>query len=173
VTVTGPAAQAVGVGTSETRAVRRDPPALRFYSQALLAAGLAVGAVALVVGAPLPPVLPTVLLVTLMAVATNRIALFPSEWSATAEATVLVAAVVAFAPDSALLGPWVVALACGPLDVVHDRRTGLVVPPEAAAVGQAVAWLREHEDEAAALGAAGKALADEVTWDRAIARLLS
>ena len=61
----------------------------------------------------------------------------------------------------------------GPLDVVHDRRTGLVVAPEAPAIGQAAAWLRDHDDEAAALGAAGKALADEVTWDRAIARLLA
>jgi glycosyltransferase involved in cell wall biosynthesis len=61
----------------------------------------------------------------------------------------------------------------GPLDVVHDRRTGLVVRPEAAAIGAAAAWLREHEDEAAAFGRAGKALADEVTWERAIARLLS
>jgi glycosyltransferase involved in cell wall biosynthesis len=61
----------------------------------------------------------------------------------------------------------------GPLDVVHDRRTGLVVEPTAAAIGEAAAWLRGHEDEAAAFGASGKALADEVTWDRAIARLLS
>jgi glycosyltransferase involved in cell wall biosynthesis len=60
-----------------------------------------------------------------------------------------------------------------PLDVVHDRKTGLVVEPDAAAVGQAAAWLRSHEDEAAAFGRAGKALADEVTWDRAIARLLA
>jgi glycosyltransferase involved in cell wall biosynthesis len=60
-----------------------------------------------------------------------------------------------------------------PLDVVHDRRTGLVVEPDAVAVGQAAAWLRSHEDEAAAFGRAGKALADEVTWDRAIARLLA
>jgi glycosyltransferase involved in cell wall biosynthesis len=61
----------------------------------------------------------------------------------------------------------------GPLDVVHDHRTGLVVAPEAAAIGRAAAWLRDHGEEAAGLGAAGKALADEVTWDRAIARLLS
>jgi glycosyltransferase involved in cell wall biosynthesis len=61
----------------------------------------------------------------------------------------------------------------GPLDVVHDRQTGLVVAPTATAVGEAAAWLRSHEGEAAALGSAGKALADEVTWDRAIARLLS
>ena len=39
--------------------------------------------------------------------------------------------------------------------------------------GESAAWLHDHDDEAAALGAAGKALADEVTWDRAIARLLS
>ncbi len=61
----------------------------------------------------------------------------------------------------------------GPLDVVADRRTGLVVRPEPAAVAQAAAWLREHADEAAALGRAGKALAQEVTWERAIARLLA
>ena len=61
----------------------------------------------------------------------------------------------------------------GPLDVVSDRRTGLVVAPEAIAIAGAAVWLREHETEAATFGAAGKALADEVTWDRAIGRLLS
>ena len=120
--VSGEGAQThVDVGATETRAVRRDPPALRRYSWALLTAGLVAGAVAAVAGASLPPVLPTLVLVALMAVATNRIALFPSEWSATAEATVLIAAVVGLANDAALLGPWIVALACGPLDVVHWR----------------------------------------------------
>jgi len=61
----------------------------------------------------------------------------------------------------------------GPLDVVHDGRTGLVVEATPAAGGQAAAWLGAHQDEAAALGGAGKALADDVTWDRAIARLLA
>ena len=61
----------------------------------------------------------------------------------------------------------------GPLDVVFDRRTGLVVAPGAAEVAQAAAWLREHPEEAASFGRAGKVLADEVTWDRAIARLLA
>ena len=61
----------------------------------------------------------------------------------------------------------------GPLDVVHDRETGLVVEPNAQAVASAATWLREHDDEAAAFGRRGKALADEVTWDRAIARLLA
>ena len=61
----------------------------------------------------------------------------------------------------------------GPLDVVSDHHTGLVVAPEAPAIAGAAAWLREHEADAAAFGTAGKALADEVTWDRAIGRLLS
>jgi glycosyltransferase involved in cell wall biosynthesis len=61
----------------------------------------------------------------------------------------------------------------GPLEVVSDRRTGLVVSPEAAELARAAGWLREHRDEAASLGRAGKAIAAEVTWDRAVARLLS
>ncbi len=61
----------------------------------------------------------------------------------------------------------------GPLEVVHDRRTGLVVAPEAAAIAQAAGWLRDHADDAAAFGRSGKTLAVEVTWDRAITRLLS
>jgi glycosyltransferase involved in cell wall biosynthesis len=61
----------------------------------------------------------------------------------------------------------------GPLDIVHDRRTGLVARPAAAEIAQAARWLREHPGEAAALGRAGKELADEVTWDRALGRLLA
>ena len=61
----------------------------------------------------------------------------------------------------------------GPLDVVHDGRTGLVVEPDAASVAAGLRRLHEHREEAAALGRAGKAVAAEVTWDRALARLLS
>ena len=61
----------------------------------------------------------------------------------------------------------------GPLEIVTDRKTGLVVSPEAAEVARAAGWLREHRDEAASLGQAGKAIATEVTWERAIARLLA
>ncbi len=61
----------------------------------------------------------------------------------------------------------------GPLEVVSDRQTGLVVRPEPIEVARAAAWLREHPDDAASFGRAGKALAAEVTWDRAIARLLA
>jgi glycosyltransferase involved in cell wall biosynthesis len=60
----------------------------------------------------------------------------------------------------------------GPLEVVSEA-TGLVVPPEPAEIARAATWLRDHVDEAAVRGQAGKAVADEVTWDRAIARLLS
>jgi glycosyltransferase involved in cell wall biosynthesis len=61
----------------------------------------------------------------------------------------------------------------GPLEVVADGRTGLVVAPEASDVARATGWLREHRDEAATLGRAGREIAAEVTWDRAIARLLA
>jgi glycosyltransferase involved in cell wall biosynthesis len=60
----------------------------------------------------------------------------------------------------------------GPLEIVSDRRTGLVVSPEAAELARAAGWLRDHRDEAASLGRAGQAIAAEVTWDRAIDRLL-
>jgi glycosyltransferase involved in cell wall biosynthesis len=61
----------------------------------------------------------------------------------------------------------------GPLEIVTDGRTGLVVSPEAAELARAAGWLREHRDEAASFGRAGKAIAEEVTWERAIARLLA
>jgi glycosyltransferase involved in cell wall biosynthesis len=61
----------------------------------------------------------------------------------------------------------------GPLDIVADRSTGLVVAPEPGEVARAAAWLRAHPDDAATFGRAGRELAREVTWERAIARLLA
>lgn len=61
----------------------------------------------------------------------------------------------------------------GPLDVVHDGRTGLVVEPRAAEVARAAAWLDSHRDEAAAYGRAGHEVASAVTWDSCIERLLA
>jgi glycosyltransferase involved in cell wall biosynthesis len=61
----------------------------------------------------------------------------------------------------------------GPLEIVADGRTGIVVAPEAADLARATGWLREHRDEAASLGRAGREIAAEVTWDRALARLLT
>ena len=49
----------------------------------------------------------------------------------------------------------------------------VVVSPDAGELARAAGWLREHRDDAASLGRAGKAVAAEVTWDRAIGRLLA
>jgi len=61
----------------------------------------------------------------------------------------------------------------GPLEVVADRRTGLVCEPRAAALAEACSWLRAHVDEAKAWGRAGKEIARRVSWDETIARLLA
>ena len=61
----------------------------------------------------------------------------------------------------------------GPLDVVHDRETGLVVAPRPAELARACIWLRDHADEARAFGRAGHELARTVTWDSCIDRLLA
>jgi len=61
----------------------------------------------------------------------------------------------------------------GPLDVVHDRETGLVVAPLATELARACMWLREHADEARTFGRAGHEVARTVTWDACIDRLLA
>jgi glycosyltransferase involved in cell wall biosynthesis len=61
----------------------------------------------------------------------------------------------------------------GPLDVVRDRETGLVVAPQPVELGRAYVWLRDHLDEARAFGRAGHEIARTVTWDACIDRLLA
>jgi glycosyltransferase involved in cell wall biosynthesis len=61
----------------------------------------------------------------------------------------------------------------GPLEVVHDRSTGLVVAPNPAALAEACTWLAEHVDSAREWGQAGKRQAELVSWDHAIDRLLA
>ena len=61
----------------------------------------------------------------------------------------------------------------GPLDVVSDRRTGLVVEPRVEELAAALRHLVEHEEDARAWGTAGKARAEQVTWDNAVERLLA
>jgi glycosyltransferase involved in cell wall biosynthesis len=61
----------------------------------------------------------------------------------------------------------------GPLDVVSDRRTGLVVEPRVEELAAALHHLVEHEEDARAWGTAGKARAEQVTWDHAVERLLA
>ncbi|HZQ82809.1 MAG TPA: glycosyltransferase family 4 protein [Gaiellaceae bacterium] len=60
----------------------------------------------------------------------------------------------------------------GPLEVVHDRQTGLVVAPDASELARGAAYLAAHVDEAKAWGRAGRALAERVTWDACVDALL-
>src|SRR5689334_15438042 len=94
----------------------------RVFALALFGVTTAIGVVLIAAGEPRPDPLPVLLLVLVLAVAVNRFAFFPSELAVTAEVAVLLAAVVGFAGQSALLGPWIVAFLAGPLDISHWRR---------------------------------------------------
>jgi glycosyltransferase involved in cell wall biosynthesis len=61
----------------------------------------------------------------------------------------------------------------GPLEVVHDRKTGVVAAPTAADIARACAYLAANVAEAKAWGAAGKAIAERVTWNACVDALLS
>jgi glycosyltransferase involved in cell wall biosynthesis len=61
----------------------------------------------------------------------------------------------------------------GPLEVVRDRATGVVVAPEPAEIARAAVYLGEHGGEATAWGQAGRALAERVTWNACLDALLS
>src|SRR5581483_8850757 len=61
----------------------------------------------------------------------------------------------------------------GPLEVVRDRETGIVVAPEPQAIADACAYLSAHTDDAKAWGRAGRALAERVTWDACVDALLA
>jgi glycosyltransferase involved in cell wall biosynthesis len=57
----------------------------------------------------------------------------------------------------------------GPLDIVHDGRTGRVVAPTADDLARALTF---SEDEARSLGRAGHEIAQNVTWAKCVERLL-
>jgi len=57
----------------------------------------------------------------------------------------------------------------GPLDIVHDGKTGRVVAPSSEELARALTF---SEDEARTLGRAGHEIARSVTWDRCVERLL-
>src|SRR5205814_5506063 len=61
----------------------------------------------------------------------------------------------------------------GPLEIVRDHETGLVVDPNPGPIATACAELARNVDEAKAWGQAGKAIAERVTWDACISALLS
>jgi glycosyltransferase involved in cell wall biosynthesis len=60
----------------------------------------------------------------------------------------------------------------GPLEVVVDRENGLVCEPLPAAVAEACAWLAANPEQARACGRSGKQIAERVTWDSVVDRLL-
>ncbi len=61
----------------------------------------------------------------------------------------------------------------GPLEVVSDGRTGVVVAPRAEEIAAGWERLLAAPADVRAWGLAGKALAERVTWDDTIARLLA
>jgi glycosyltransferase involved in cell wall biosynthesis len=61
----------------------------------------------------------------------------------------------------------------GPLEVVHDHETGVVVAPDPVELARGAAYLAGHVDEAKAWGLAGKVVAERVTWDACVDALLS
>ena len=61
----------------------------------------------------------------------------------------------------------------GPLEIVRDRVTGLVVSPDPGEIGRAASYATAHADEAAGWGRAGKGVAAHVTWDTCVDALLA
>jgi glycosyltransferase involved in cell wall biosynthesis len=61
----------------------------------------------------------------------------------------------------------------GPLEIVEDRRTGIVCGPQAEDVARALSFLMQNPETARALGRAGKERASRVSWDVAIERIVS
>lgn len=59
-------------------------------------------------------------------------------------------------------------------EVVEDGVTGFLVPPnDPASLGARLAWLRDHPDEARAMGCAGRArVRQRFTWERVVTRCL-
>jgi hypothetical protein len=112
--------------TTPTSQQASTPRAVRWYSISLSAGALAAGAALLLSGSPIPSLGPVLLLAIATALCVNRFALFPSEHAATAEAAVVLAAVVGFRSDAPYLGPLVVALLAGPLDALHWEQRSFV-----------------------------------------------
>jgi glycosyltransferase involved in cell wall biosynthesis len=61
----------------------------------------------------------------------------------------------------------------GPLEVVRDRSNGLVCEPAAASLAEACVWLDANRDSAREWGRAGRRVAELLSWDHVIERLLS
>jgi glycosyltransferase involved in cell wall biosynthesis len=59
-------------------------------------------------------------------------------------------------------------------EIVEHEKTGFVVPPnDPAALGRRLAWLHQHQAEAAVMGQCGRQrVLDRFTWDRVVTRCL-
>ena len=135
----GAGAAELGAGELGAGASAREPWPVRAFCVAILGGALAAGVVLLAGGAARPAIGPVLLLAVAVALCVNRFALFPSEQAATAEAAVLLAAVVAFRAEAAFLGPLAVALLVGPLDTLHwEQRSFLRMAHNAGNRGLAV-----------------------------------
>ena len=60
----------------------------------------------------------------------------------------------------------------GPLEVVVDGENGVVCEPAPAAIASACSWLAAHPDQARQRGRSGKRIAERITWDGVVERLL-
>lgn len=105
-----------------TKAGQDAPRGVRVFATVLCATALGAAGLLCWVGAQLPRPGPVLLLALAAALCVNRFALFPSEHAATAEAAVLLAAVVGFRDDAVFLGPLLVAILVGPLDALHWKQ---------------------------------------------------
>lgn len=96
------------------------------FSWALALVAVAAFAVLVATGGGVPPLVPVLLLVVVLALCVNRVALYPSDLAATAELAVLLCAVVAFRDVAPVTGPLLLGLVVGPLDTSHWRRRSFV-----------------------------------------------
>ena len=60
----------------------------------------------------------------------------------------------------------------GPAELVTDGREGFVCPPTPEALGRAIGMLTADRAAAERMGAAGRAVADAMSWEHAVRRLL-
>jgi hypothetical protein len=163
----------------EHAAPYRDPRFDTVYAW-VVCAPLALALVAfLVSGAARPPVVPLLVFVLVLAVSTNRVVVFPSEYAATADIAVLVAAVVAFRHDAPFTGPLVLGLLVGPLDAAHWPRRSIARMAinsgdralAALAAAAAFSWLTEGTGTTTALVLATTVAAVAATTGDAVVSL--
>jgi hypothetical protein len=137
---------ASGVSTASRPSARSWPrPALAAVG-ASATAGVALAALVLLVstGHAWPPAPAFLVFVALLALSIHHDVVFPNEYAASADVAVVVAAVIAFRHDAPFVGPLLLGLLAGPLDVVQWERRAFV----------RVAW-NSGDRALAGLGAAG------------------